>query len=251
MHTAWRGFVPSSSMTARPERSPGRPRGKTVHEWRITPVEAVRLQRELSKRISTEGRPARIERVAGVDVSTGGPDGQGHCCIVVLGFPDLNQIEESFYSGEVAFPYIPGLLSFREGPLFLGAFAGLEARPDVLIFDGQGIAHPRRFGLASHMGLWLGMPSIGCAKSRLYGSYEEPSATRGSSSGLFDKSGARIGVVLRTRSGVRPVFVSPGHLIGIEESADIVLACTGKYRVPIPTRMAHVRAGERRRSFAG
>ncbi|HNU91434.1 MAG TPA: deoxyribonuclease V [Spirochaetota bacterium] len=222
-----------------------------MHGWNNKPAEAVRLQRELSTKIQTSGSPAKIGIVAGVDVSTGGPDGLGHCCIVVLNFPGLEPVEESCHSGEVPFPYIPGLLSFREGPLFLRAFENLKNKPDVLIFDGQGIAHPRRFGIACHMGLLLGIPSIGCAKSRLYGSYEEPDEERGSTSPLLGNDGERIGTVLRTRSRVSPVFVSPGHLVGMDEAARIVLACTGKYRIPVPTRMAHILAGEKRKTYAG
>lgn len=217
-----------------------------MHVWDTSPAEAIRLQRELAAKIVPSGAPAKIGLVAGIDVSTGGADGLGHCCIVVLGFPGLEPVDESYHSGEVRYPYVPGLLSFREGPLFLRAFENLKVKPDILIFDGHGTAHPRRFGIASHMGLWLGIPSIGCAKSRLYGTYEEPGPERGSTSALLGADGERIGTVLRTRSGVRPVFVSPGHLVGMDESVEIVLACTGKYRVPIPTRMAHIRAGEKR-----
>jgi deoxyribonuclease V len=150
---------------------------------------------------------------------------------------------------KISFPYVPGLLSFREAPLIISVFKTVEAVPDCIIFDGQGIAHPRRFGIASHVGLILGIPSIGCAKSRLYGLHEEPGSDCGSRSRLVDAHDQPIGVVLRTKKNVQPVFVSPGHLIGIEESADIIMECRDGYRIPAPTRLAHIRVGEYKRSM--
>lgn len=215
-----------------------------MHRWDVSVREGVEIQKRLSPMVNCTGRPARIGRIAGVDIAAEKGGSRGCCGIVVFSYPPLEVVEESFTRGEITFPYVPGLLSFREGPLFLAAFRLLREKPDLLIFDGQGIAHPRRFGIASHMGLWLGLPSVGCAKSRLYGTYDEPEQARGSFSDLCGSDGAVIGAVLRTRRGVKPVFVSPGHLVGVRESVEIILNCTGRYRVPVPTRMAHVRVGE-------
>jgi deoxyribonuclease V len=138
------------------------------------------------------------------------------------------------------FPYIPGLLYFREGPVIMETVKKLQIRPDIIMIDGHGIAHPRRFGLASQIGLLLDKPTIGCAKSVLYGCYEEPAKEKGSKSILYDDQYRPIGIVLRTRENVRPVFISPGHLIGIHESADIILNCLSRYRIPDPLRTADI-----------
>lgn len=220
-----------------------------MHPWNVSAGEAIDIQRRLSKRILFSGITENIRCIAGADLAFDKKSSMGFCCIALLGFPDLNIIQVAFYHDEVRFPYIPGLLSFREGPLFLKSFELLEKRPDLIIFDGQGIAHPRKLGIASHMGLLLHIPAIGCAKSRLYGDYEEPEMEKGSRSYLLDRDGERIGMVLRTRYKVKPVFVSPGHMTDIEESADIVMHCVGRYRIPEPTRIAHRRVGEYKRSF--
>ncbi len=219
------------------------------HPWDITPGEAIELQKQLSAHSIISGRPSKIELIAGVDIAFDNENKRGFCAIIILRFPSLDIVEEKTGIGPLSFPYVPGLLSFREAPLILDVFHKLNAIPDCIIFDGQGIAHPRRFGVASHVGLLLGLPSIGCAKSRLFGSYEEPSDEEGSRSYIVDNNKSPIGIVLRTKRNTRPVFVSPGHLVGIEEAADIVYSCVDGYRIPAPTRLAHIRVGGYKRSM--
>lgn len=223
-------------------------RGHPSHGWDIPVQEAIRLQRELSGRIRCSGTPKRVRSIAGVDLAFDGRSAEGFCGIVVFSYPRLEVIEERYCRDSVRFPYVPGLLSFREGPLFLKTCAMLSIRPDIIIFDGQGIAHPRRLGIASHMGLILETPSVGCAKSRLFGSFDEPGELKGSQSALRGNDGEIIGAVLRTRDRVRPVFVSPGHLIGVKEAVRLVMSCVDGYRIPLPTRLAHKRVGEYKRS---
>lgn len=222
--------------------------GHPSHAWDISVQEAIRLQRELAGRIQCRGMPGRVRFIAGADLAFNERNAEGYCVIVVLSYPRLEVVEERFCRDAIGFPYVPGLLSFREGPLFLKTFAQLSVKPDLVIFDGQGIAHPRGLGIASHMGLILGVPSIGCAKSRLSGRYEEPGELRGSQSPLRGNNGELIGAVLRTRDRVRPVFVSPGHLIGVHESVRMIMSCADGYRIPLPTRLAHRRVGEFKRS---
>ncbi len=176
--------------------------------------------------------------VAGVDVSITGKD-TGSCCIVVLDSATLGVREVIVEEGKIDFPYVPGFLSFREGPLFLKALSSLKHRPDVFFFDGQGIAHPRRFGLASHMGLLLDIPTVGVAKSRLVGRYREPDPKKGSWNYL-EIDGEKVGAVVRTRERVKPVFVSPGHFTDVASSVRLTMFVTGRYRIPEPTRLAHV-----------
>ena len=150
---------------------------------------------------------------------------------------------------KIKFPYIPGLLSFREGPLFLKTYKKIKSKPDLIIFDGQGIAHPRKFGIAAHLGLFINIPTIGCAKSKLYGEYTEPEKIKGARSYLFNKEKNKIGIVLRTRTNVKPVFVSPGYLVGIDEAADIIMNCIDKYRIPEPIRFADQAVSEYKKSI--
>ena len=168
--------------------------------------------------------------------------------MVVLGFPRLEILEKKFFVCQVDFPYIPGLLSFREAPPLLGALAKIRREPDIILFDGQGIAHPRRMGIATHLGLFLEKPTIGCAKSLLVGKYLPPGGEQGSYSPLTDK-GQVIGAVVRTRREKKPVFVSPGDRIDLMASIEIVLQCTGKYRLPEPLRQAHLLVKEIREEF--
>lgn len=219
------------------------------HPWDLTPGEAIALQKQLSAHIIISGRPSKIELIAGIDISFDKNANIGFCGMLIFTFPDLKIIEEHYDWGNLYFPYIPGLLSFREAPLILKLFKSIHNIPDCVIFDGQGIAHPRRFGVASHVGLLLGLPSIGCAKSRLFGLYEDPAGEEGSRSYIVDNDNSPIGIVLRARKNTRPVFVSPGHLVGIEEAADIVYSCADGYRIPAPTRLAHIRVGEYKRSL--
>lgn len=216
------------------------------HSWDLATREAVELQGQLAQEVVAETTfdPAHIETVAGVDI---GMDGKlARAAVVVLDYSRLEPVDWAVAEVEIAFPYVPGLLAFREGPGVLAALERLTVWPDVLIFDGHGQAHPRRFGLASHMGVLLDRPSVGCAKSRLAGEHEEPGDEVGNWAPLRDR-GEVIGAVLRTRAGVRPVFVSVGHRVDLSTAIDLVLGCGRGYRLPETTRYAHQMAGGVRR----
>ncbi len=200
-------------------------------------AEAKEIQNLLRKRVRIEPLRKRPALVAGVDAAF--LDKEVFAAASLFTYPDMRHLKDSFYQGEAAFPYIPGLLSFREGAACLGALEGLDATPDVVLIDGQGIAHPRGAGIASHIGVIMNVPAIGCAKSRLIGEFEEPGRSKGEWSYLYPEGGGRaIGAVVRTRAGVRPVFVSPGHMIDIVSAVGIVLGCVLGYRVPEPLRRA-------------
>lgn len=212
------------------------------HKWDLQPDQAIALQKQLASEIISD-RPVDLNSVrfvAGVDVSV--KDNVSQAAIVVVSFPDLKPVETALASRPTPFPYIPGLLSFREGPVLVEAFEKLKQEPDVLIFDGMGIAHPRRIGIASHMGVWLQKSTIGCGKTLLIGKYQEPAFERGSWSELVDK-GQIIGAVLRTRASVKPVYISPGHLADLPTAVELVMRCTPKFRLPEPIRLAHHTAG--------
>lgn len=214
-----------------------------LHNWNLTPGEAIALQKQLAQQL-IDNRPldlAAIRLVAGVDVSV--KDNVSQAAIVVLSFPELQVIETVTARQPTPFPYIPGLLSFREGPVLVDAFEQLIQEPDVFIFDGMGRAHPRRIGIAAHMGLWLKKPTIGCGKTHLVGRFVSPAASKGSYSPLTDR-GETLGVVLRTRDNVKPVYISVGHLAELTTSIELVLRCTTKYRLPDPIRAAHNAAGK-------
>lgn len=223
-----------------------------LHRWDVSPVEAIEIQNRLRRHLILDQAPAEIRTVAGVDVSNEIGSNRLFAAVVVFdlqhpqpkGFPVL---EAATASLEIDFPYIPGLLSFREIPVVLKAWEKLQTRPDCLMADGQGIAHPRRIGIASHLGLITDLPSIGCGKTRLIGSHREPGPLRGDGSPLIDR-GETIGAVLRTRDGVAPVFISPGHLMTLDRAVEIVLAAQIRYRLPEPTRMAHQLVNEARRA---
>lgn len=216
---------------------------KPLHRWDLSPREAAELQRELVERLSQRWQGPAVKVVAGVDVHYQG--GMARAAIALLSFPGLDPLAKSIGRVEVPFPYVPGLLSFREGPAILAAWEGLRRPPDLVLFDGQGIAHPRGIGLAAHIGLWLDLPTIGVAKSRLFGTYQEPGTTRGSTSALWDERepDRQIGTVLRSRTDVRPLFVSPGHRIDLDRAVEYTLACCSRYRLPEPIRWAHRLAG--------
>ncbi|MAS35945.1 MAG: deoxyribonuclease V [Anaerolineaceae bacterium] len=214
-----------------------------LHDWNITPDRAIALQRDMAANIITD-QPLQlnsIQRVAGVDVSV--KNNMSQAAIVVLSYPDMEIIETVRAQAPTPFPYIPGLLSFREGPVLEEAFRHLEHEPDVFIFDGMGIMHPRHLGIAAHMGLWLDKPTIGCGKNKLVGHYEEPGPEKGARSPLYYK-GQQLGVVLRTRDNVKPVFISVGHRGELQSAIDLVLSCTTRYRLPDPIRAAHNAAGK-------
>ena len=210
-----------------------------LHDWTVDPSEARRIQEALAPRVRTKAVVRSPALVAGADVSFSRERSLVFAAVLVFRFRDLEPVEQVSAQGPASFPYVPGLLTFREGPVMLAAFARLRSRPDVVIFDGQGIAHPRRLGLATHMGLWLGLPTVGCAKSRLIGRHEEPGPHRGDAAPLMDGD-EQIGEVLRTRDRVRPVFVSPGHLADFASARRIVLDCGRGRRLPEPTRQAHM-----------
>jgi deoxyribonuclease V len=212
-----------------------------LHSWAISPKDAIKLQKELADRIRLRGLRKAPLIVAGADIAIDKRSDEGIAAVILYSLPSLDEIERSTARARLAYPYIPGLLSFREAPVLLKAFSKLGRVPDVALFDGQGIAHPRGLGLASHMGLWLGIPTIGCAKSRLVGEHREPGVKRGSSAKLTYKMGGRtrtIGACLRTRDRVKPIYVSPGHLVDLETSLSVVLSCLDGTRIPKPTREA-------------
>jgi deoxyribonuclease V len=187
--------------------------------------------------------------VAGVDVSYDTRTPTVYAAVVLMRLHDHEILETATATRPATFPYIPGLLSFREAPAVLQAVTRLTRRPDCLLCDGQGIAHPRRFGLACHLGLLLDLPSIGCAKSILVGEYQEPPEKRGGFRMLIDR-GERVGIILRTRDGVEPVYVSPGYRMSTQQAREIVLKATGRYRVPEPTRQAHLLVNRLRRNVS-
>ena len=219
---------------------------RDLHAWDVSPQDAIRLQTELAPQtITNQPLPLdSISLVAGVDVSV--KNDLSRAVVVVLRYPSLEIIETALADHPATFPYIPGLLSFREGAVILDALRKLESSPDVFIFDGQGIVHPRRFGIASHIGLFIDAPTVGCAKKRLTGRHADVPPAKGSWVPLIDQKAMpdeTIGVVLRTRTNVKPVFVSVGHRATLDDARDLVLACATRYRLPEPTRAAHNAAG--------
>ena len=217
-----------------------------THPWAVSVQEAFRIQEELRDRLVLEDVPDPPESIAGVDVSFTPGSNLVHAAIVVLERDSLEPIETVAATQEPVFPYIPGLLSFREGPVVLQAYEKLSREPDLLMFDGQGIAHPRGLGLASHMGVLFDRPSIGCAKSRLVGEFKEPKQKRGSMRTLSYQR-QKVGVVLRTKDNTKPLFISPGHRITVETAARLVLEAGRGYRLPEPTRRAHHEAARVKR----
>jgi deoxyribonuclease V len=212
------------------------------HPWDLAPSDAIQLQKKLASVVDTQTPIAldHLELVAGVDVSV--KKGLSQAAIVVLTFPELKQVEAVTASMPTGFPYISGLLSFREGPVILEAHSKLQHLPGAYIFDGQGIAHPRRLGIASHLGLWWDAPTVGCGKTRLVGRHAQPAPEKGASEQLTHRDEV-IGVVLRTRTNVKPVFVSVGHRATLDTARELVLRCTTRYRLPEPIRTAHNTAG--------
>jgi deoxyribonuclease V len=204
----------------------------------FTPAQAIALQQSLRHQVISADQFGPLQRVAGVDVGFEQGGRVARAAVAVLSFPELELVETSLALQPVTFPYIPGLLSFREAPVVLAALSRLSAPPDLLVCDGHGFAHPRRFGLACHLGLLAALPSIGAAKSRLLGEYVPPPDERGAWQPLLD-AGEVIGAVLRTRPGTKPIFISIGHRLCLETALDLILRCTTRYRIPEPTRQAH------------
>ena len=205
--------------------------------WNVTPAEAVQIQKEIRSQIVLQKAPAPIRFIAGCDLALDVGTETAFAGAIVYRFPELQEVERVSHTQRVTFPYVPGLLSFREAPILLNLLAKLKTEPDVYCFDGHGIAHPRRLGIASHMGLCLNKPTVGFGKSRLCGSYREPGPKAGNVEKLQD-SGEQIGWVLRLRDKVNPVFVSPGHLMDLESALSLAIACGDGFRVPKPTREA-------------
>jgi deoxyribonuclease V len=217
------------------------------HPWDLTPIEARALQKELAKAVDTSSPLPPWKTLAAADVSFDRGSEVLFAAVVVVLAETCEVVEKVGLASPARFPYIPGLLSFREIPALLEVFDKLRTRPDVVLCDGQGIAHPLRLGIASHLGLRLDLPTVGCAKSRLCGKYVEPGPNRGDRSPLVHR-GQTIGAVLRTRPKVAPLFVSPGHRCDLESAVDLVMATSGKLRLPIPSRMAHEYVNEVRRA---
>ncbi|HOT83209.1 MAG TPA: deoxyribonuclease V [Candidatus Defluviicoccus seviourii] len=205
--------------------------------WPGTVADAIALQSRLRSQIERADRFAPPVTVAGIDVAYGRRGGPAHAAAVLFDLATLTPLEQAEATLATAFPYVPGLLSFREGPAAVAAIGSLSLKPDVLMCDGQGIAHPRRIGIASHLGLVLDLPAIGVAKSRLIGTHEEPGSNRGHWTPLLD-GGELVGAVVRTRANVQPVFVSIGHRVSLETAIALVLACTRRFRLPEPIRAA-------------
>jgi deoxyribonuclease V len=215
-----------------------------LHSWDVSAEEAIRIQKEMRERLVLRWDDRPVHTIGGVDISI--QTDMARAAIVVIRYPDLTPLEAVTADAPLVFPYIPGLLAFREGPAVLAAWELLKEKPDILMFDGQGIAHPRGDGIASHMGPWLERPTIGVAKSRLFGRHEEVGPHHGDHADLIDKNGNVIGTVLRTKERTNPLFISPGHLMDVRHATEFVLACLAGYRLPEPTRWAHKVAGGER-----
>jgi deoxyribonuclease V len=215
---------------------------KSWHSWQVNPSEAFDIQLRLASEVSRSNEVASPRFIAGVDISVDRAHGMATGAVVVLNYPEFRVVETEVVAGKVDFPYVPGLLSFREAPLTLATCEQLKITPDLILVDGQGIAHPRRMGLASHLGLFLDTPTIGCAKSRLCGSHQTPGWKPGSYAELVDGE-ETIGAVLRTKLGTNPIYVSIGHRVDLQASIYWVMQCCRGYRIPEPTRLAHLAAG--------
>jgi len=210
-----------------------------LHPWDVTYKEAVKIQKDLKDKVSLKKIDKRIKYVAGLDVSYAKESNIMWAGVVVLDFPSLNKAEERWSQKKVSFPYIPGLLSFREIPALIDALRKMEIEPDLIFCDGQGIAHPRGLGLASHLGILLNKSTIGCAKSPLVGTYNQVGERKGNYAYLIHQNRI-IGAVVRTRSKVKPIFVSPGYGVMLNDCVKFVLETCSKYRIPEPTRQAHL-----------
>ncbi len=209
---------------------------RTLHRWDLTPAEAIAVQAGMRSMLVTSAAARVVRTVAGLDISTAGK--RAHAAIVVLSYPDLQPLESAEADLALAFPYVPGLLAFREGPAMVAALEQLQTEPDLLMFDAHGLAHPRRMGLASHLGVIVDRPSIGCAKSLLCGQHAEVGPSAGAQAEIWDHDEV-IGAAVRTREGTRPIYVSIGHKVDLATAIRYVLTCTRGYRVPEPIRWAH------------
>ena len=222
----------------------------TLHPWNLTPTEAVALQRELASRVDVSTPLPRCDLIAGADISYNRFADTLYAAVVVLETKGWTVIETVGVVATATFPYRTGLLTFREAPAVLEAFAQVKSEPDAVMIDGQGFAHPRRIGIASHLGLWLDRPCVGCAKTRLIGEYENPGREKGSTSDLTHHEEV-VGQMVRTKTGAKPVFVSVGHKIDLASSVRLVLEASRGYRIPEPTRQAHLIVNAMRRRANG
>jgi deoxyribonuclease V len=218
---------------------------KKLHSWNVSYARARQLQNELACKVEFTRLKKNLKFVAGLDCAFSRDGKRIFAAVVVLRRPNFELVEVANASRKVTFPYIPGLLTFREAPVCIAAVKKLRNQPDVFVVDGQGIAHPRRLGLAAHLGLFLDRPTIGCAKSRLTGTYDEPSPEKGAYSWLREEKNTPnvqtnvIGAVVRTRTNVKPLFVSVGNKCRLKDAIRVVLDCAVKYRLPEPSRLAH------------
>ncbi len=210
-----------------------------MDEWTGTATEAIALQETLRTKVQIIPLEKKIKTIAGVDVSLNLFSKDIYAGIIVLSYPDLLPLAHALVQSETHFPYIPGLLSFREIPALLQCWEKLSIKPDIIMVDGQGIAHPRRLGIASHLGVLLNTPTIGCAKSRLYGSYDEPTTVNQANPITDPKTGELLGTALMSKARSNPLIISPGHLVSVEDVLSITRQCIRGYRIPEPTRLAH------------
>lgn len=214
---------------------------KMLHPWNLAPQEALALQKRLAVQVVLKPLPKRVALVAGADVGYSRRHKKAVAAVATYTYPNLEFKEIVQFNGNISYPYVPGLLSFREVPLLLKTFQLLQEQPDVVLCDGQGVAHPRRLGLACHLGLWLNLPTVGCAKTRLVGTHLEVGPTKGQFRSLTHRH-ERVGVVLRTKTKIKPLYVSPGHLADVRSSRSLVIRCCSKHRLPEPIRRAHLAA---------
>lgn len=221
----------------------------SLHPWPRDPQKALELQKLLAPQVSLKPTPLRnISTIAGADVSCVRATGRVWAAVLVFRLADMELIEEGYNTVTTEFPYIPGLLSFREIPVLIEAIRKLKQTPDAVICDGQGLAHPRLFGLACHLGLWLNLPTIGCAKKRLVGEAHDPGSRFGDWESL-EYQRRTVGSVVRTRTGCKPVFISPGHMMDVPTARQLILACCRGTRLPEPTRLAHLSVNRYRKSY--
>jgi deoxyribonuclease V len=216
--------------------------------WDLTPRAARRLQERLRQRVVLKDDFAPLRFVAGADLAFDPETNIAFAGVIVYRFPQLEEVERRMARRQLRFPYVPGLLSFREGPVLLAAFARLRTEPDLILLDGHGLAHPRRFGIACHLGVLFDKPAIGCAKSLLVGEHEEPAGRAGSATPLL-LDGERVGMVLRTRDNVKPIYVTPGHRISVDSAVALVKLCLDGFRLPQPTREADHYVRDLRRAY--
>jgi deoxyribonuclease V len=216
-----------------------------LHSWTLSAKEAISLQKTLAEQVLIQPLPARLKILGAEDLSYSKHSDLLFAVILTFKWPGLDLIESVHHVCKASFPYVPGLLSFREVPPLIEAYGKLGQKPDVLLCDAQGIAHPRKLGLAAHLGLCLGIPTVGCAKSRLCGTHDDPPLKKGSSRPLM-LDGEQVGIVFRSRDGVKPIYISPGHLADVQSSKKLVYRCLRRYRIPEPLRLAHIEANRRR-----